>query len=141
MSKNVSQNALEFEKYLEEKEIQLEKNANDDLTTFFFREQIGAPNPVTIGVMFLNHDGVANIVCYQFLKNDKPKRRQALLELVNTLNVEYTFIKYNVKDDLVTAVISVPFLENFSPALIASMISSLINALKKDYPRLTEVLA
>jgi len=32
-------------------------------------------------------------------------------------------------------------LENFSPALIASMISSLINALKKDYPRLTEVLA
>ena len=137
----MSQNVLKFEEFLKEKNITLEKNANDDVTTFLIRESIGAPAPTTIGVMFLNHDGLVNIVAYQFLRIDEPQKRMKLMKLVNTLNVDYTFIKYTMKDDLVTALISVPFMDNFSAELLNQMILSLINALKKDYPRFVKLLA
>lgn len=136
----MSQNALKFEEFLKANDIELEKNENDDLTTFVIREQLGAPGLTTIGVIFPTHDGLVNIVAYQFLRNNRPDKRQQLLKLVNTLNVEYTFIKYTVKDDLVTAHISAPFMDNFSAELLNQLILSLINALKKDIPRLQKLL-
>jgi hypothetical protein len=136
----MSQNALKFEEFLKAKNIKLEKTTNDDLATYIIREQIGAPTPITIGVVFLNHDGLVNIVAYQFLRINRPEMKQQVMELVNTLNVAYTFIKYTVKDDLVTAHISAPFMDNFNAELLNQLILSLLNALKQDYPRFMELL-
>lgn len=137
----MSQNAQQFEEFLKSNNIVLDKTANEDLTTFVLREQIGAPGLTTVGVIFNNHDGLVNIVAYQFLRINKQKKHQSALELVNELNLQYTFIKYTLKDDLVTAHISVPFMDNFSPGLISSMIMSLINALRQDYPKFMALLS
>jgi hypothetical protein len=136
----MSQNALQFEEFLKANSITLEKTVNDDLTTFLIREQIGAPVPTTIGVLCNSHDGLVTVVAYRFLQVTTHAKRQQVLELVNDLNVQYTFIKYNMKDDFVTAHISVPFMDNFNPRLLSDLIMSLINALKQDYPRFVDLL-
>ncbi len=136
----MSKNAIKFEEFLKTNNMVLEKNVNEDLTTFLIRENIENAGPTTIGVLFNNHDGLVNIVAYQFLRINKPAKQQQVMELVNTLNGEYTFCKYVVKDDFVTLHISVPFKNNFSAQLLSELIATLINTIKQDYPRFMTIL-
>ncbi|NTV50973.1 MAG: hypothetical protein HGB32_15875 [Geobacteraceae bacterium] len=136
----MSQNALKFEKFLKTNNMKLEKIVNEDLTTFLIRENIENAGPTTIGVLFNSHDGLVNIVAYQFLRINKPEMKQQVMELINTLNVEYTFCKYVEKDDFVTLHISVPFKNNFRAELLSDLIATFINTLNKDYPRFMAIL-
>ena len=136
----MSQNALKFEEFLKANNMVLEKDVNEDLTTFLIRENIETVGPRTIGVLFNSHDGLVNIVAYQFLQINKPEKKQQVMELINNLNVEYTFCKYVEKDDFVTLHISVPFKNNFSAELLSDLITTLIKNLQKDYPRFMAIL-
>lgn len=136
----MSQNAQKFEEFLKEKNITLEKNVNEDLTTFLVRENIEGAGLTTIGVLFNTHDGLVNIVAYQFLQIKQPEKKPQVMELINTLNVEYTFCKYVEKDDFVTLHISLPVKDNFSSELLVELIATIINTIKNDYPRFMAIL-
>lgn len=136
----MSQNALKFEEFLKANNMVLEKIVNEDLTTFLIRENIENVGNTTVGVLFNGHDGLVNIVAYQYLRINKPEKKQQVMALINTLNVEYTFCKYVEKDDFVTLHISVPFKDNFSAELLSDLIATLIKTLQKDYPRFMAIL-
>ena len=136
----MSQNAQKFEEFLKKNNIVLEKNTNDDLTTFLVRENIENAGPTTIGVLFNTHDGLVNIVAYQFLQIKESEKRSQVMELINTLNVEYTFCKYVEKDGFVTLHISLPVKDNFNVELVVELIATIINTIKQDYPRFMAIL-
>jgi hypothetical protein len=136
----MSQNAQKFEEFLKSNNITLEKNVTEDLTTFLVRENIENAGPTTIGVMFNNHDGLVNIVAYQFLQIKQPEKRLQVLELINSLNVEYTFCKYVEKDGFVTLHISLPVKDNFVAEQLVELVATVINTIKQDYSRFTAIV-
>ncbi len=136
----MAQNSLMFDEYLKEKGINLEKKLFEDSVAFMVREALPDVGPVTITALFNNNDRIVTVICYQYLKITDPAKRQAVLELINTLNAEYTMPKFTESADAVTIQIIVPFHDNFNPGLIIEMISLMLEAIKEEHPRFMAAL-
>jgi hypothetical protein len=136
----VAQNSLLFAEYLKEKGIDLEKKEFEDSVAYMVREALPDVGPVSITALFNNNDRIVTMICYQYLKITDPAKRQAVLELINTLNAEYTMPKFTEAADAVTIQVIVPFHDNFNPELIIGMISLMLDAIKEEHPRFMAVL-
>lgn len=131
----MAQNSLMFEEYLKEKGIDLEKKIHEDSVAYIVREAIPNVGPVAIIALFNNNDRIVTVICYQYLKITNPQKKQAVLELINTLNAEYTMGKFTESADSVTMQVVVPFHDNFKPELIVEMISLVLQAIGEEHPR------
>ena len=136
----MSENAIKFEQSLKSKGIELEKRVDDYGTTFIVVEIIEGVGPISVGVIFNDNDTIVNIVAYKYLFFDNSEKRQLLLELINTLNIEYTFCKFTEKDNYVTLQISAPFQENFSSDLLTELVFYVYKAIKDEHHRFMEIL-
>ncbi len=131
----MARNSLKFAEYLKEKGIDLETKVFEDSVAYMVREAVPDVGLVTITALFNNNDRIVTVICYQYLKITDPRKKQAILEFINTLNCEYTMAKFTESADAVTIQIIVPFHDNFDPGLIIQMISLELEAIKAEHPR------
>ncbi len=131
----MSQNALAFEEYLKKQDIILEKNTHEDNTLYVIRENLEEVGPVSLMALFNNSDRYVTLICYKYLAFPSEKK-PAMQELINTLNAEYTMLKFVETGDAVSAQIAVPFHDNFSPDVIVDMISLIFRSIKEEHPRI-----
>lgn len=136
----MAQNSLLFAEYLKEKGIDLETKLFEDSVAYMVREALPEVGPVTITAHFNNNDRIVTVICYQYLKISNPQKKPAVLQLINTLNAEYTMGKFTESAGAVTMQIIVPFHDNFSPELIIEMISLMLEAIKEEHPRFMALL-
>lgn len=136
----MAQNSLLFDEYLKEKGVNLEKKIHEESVAYIVREALPNVGPVAIVALFNNNDRIVTVICHQYLKITNPHKKQAVLELINTLNTEYTMSKFTESADAVTMQIIVPFHDNFKPGLIIEMISLVLEAIKEEHPRFMELM-
>jgi hypothetical protein len=129
-----------FAAYLAEKGINLENMVFEDSVAYLVRETLPNVGPVAITALFNNNDRIVTVICHQYLKITNPSKKQTVLELINTLNTEYTMGKFTESAGAVTIQIIVPFHDNFSPELIIEMISLVLEAIKEEHPRFMALL-
>lgn len=135
----MAQNALAFEEYLKKQDIVLEKNSHDDNTLYVIRENLEEVGPVSLMALFNDSDRYVTLICYKYL-GFASEKKPAMLELINTLNTEYTMVKFVESGDAVSVQIAVPFHDNFTPEVIIDMISLVFQAMKEEHARFMGVL-
>ena len=135
----MAQNALAFEEFLKKQDILLEKNTHEDNTLFVIRENIEEVGSVSLMALFNDSDRYVTLICFKYLVFPAEKK-PAMLEMINTLNAEYTMVKFVETGDAVSIQIVVPFHDNFSPEVIVDMVSLIFRAIKDEHPRLLQVL-
>lgn len=136
----MAQNALAFEEFLKKQDILLEKNTHEDNTLFVIHENIEEVGSLSLMALFNDSDRYVTLICFKYL--DFPaEKKPAMLEMINTLNAEYTMVKFVETGDAVSIQIVVPFHDNFSAEVIVDMISLIFRAIKDEHPRLLQVLA
>ena len=135
----MAQNALAFEEFLKTKEIVLEKNSHEDNTLFVIHENIEEVGSVSLMALFNDSDRYVTLICFKYL-GFPPEKKPAMLEMINTLNAEYTMVKFVETGDAVSIQIVVPFHDNFAPEVIVDMVSLIFRAIKDEHPRLLQVL-
>ena len=135
----MAQNALAFEQYLNEQQITLEKNVHEDNTLFVVHEKLDEVGPVSLMALFNDSDRYVTLICYKYLAFPAEKK-PAVLEMINTLNAEYTMVKFVETSDAVSVQVVVPFHDNFSSEVIVDMIALIFRAMKEEHHRLLKVL-
>ncbi|MCM2357549.1 MAG: YbjN domain-containing protein [Geobacteraceae bacterium] len=135
----MAQNASAFEEFLKKQEIVLEKNIHEDNTLYVIRESLEQVGPVSLMALFNDSDRYVTLICYKYLEFPAEKR-PAMLELINTLNAEYTMVKFVATGDAVSVQIVVPFHDNFTPEVIVDMVSLIFQSMKEEHPRIMGVL-
>lgn len=131
----MARNALKFEHFLEEQKIVIDKQVNDEGVVYMVREAVPGFGPASVALLFNNNDRMVTIVSYQYLKITNPEQKLDVMSLINTINSEYTMVKFTEADDFVTVQIALPFKDNFVPELIAEMVSMLLQAMQEEQPR------
>jgi hypothetical protein len=135
----MAQNALAFEEYLKKQDVTLEKNAHAENTLYVIRENLEEVGPVALMALFNDSDRFVTLICYKYLPFPAEKK-PAMLELINTLNGEYTLAKFMESGEAVSVQIVVPFHDNFSPDVIVEMVSLIFQTMKEEQPRIMAVL-
>ncbi len=135
----MSQNALAFEEYLKKQQIGLEKNTHEDNTLYVIRENVEGVGPVALMALFNNSDRYVTMICYKYLAFPAEKK-PAMLELINTLNAEYTMVKFVETQDAVSVQVVVPFHDNFNPEVIVDMIALIFQSMREEQPRFLNLL-
>ncbi len=136
---NVSQNALTFEEYLKKQNIGLEKNTHEDNTLYVIRENVEGVGSVALMALFNDSDRYVTMICYKYLAFPTEKK-PAMLELINTLNAEYTMVKFVETQDAVSVQVVVPFHDNFTPEVIVDMVALIFQSMREEHPRFMDVL-
>lgn len=135
----MAQNALAFEEYLRNQNIVLEKNTHEDNTLYVVRENLDEVGPLSLMALFNDSDRYVTLICFKYLPVP-PEKKGAVLEMVNTLNAEYTMVKFLETGGAVSVQVVVPFHDNYSSEVIIDMISLIFRAVKEEHPRLLAVL-
>ncbi len=135
----MAQNAPAFEEFLKKQEIVLEKNTHEDNTLFVIHENLEDVGHVALMALFNDSDRYVTLICFKYL-GFPTEKKPAMLEMINTLNSEYTMVKFVESGDALSIQIVVPFHDNFSPEVIIDMISLIFRAIKDEHPRLLSVL-
>lgn len=135
----MAQNASAFEEFLQKQDIVLEKNTHEDNTLFAIHENLEGIGPVSLMALFNDSDRYVTLICYKYLAFP-PEKKPALLEMINTLNAEYTMVKFVESGDALSIQIVVPFHDNFAAEVIVDMVSLIFRAMKEEHPRLLSVL-
>ena len=132
-------NAVSFEESLKDKGIALEKNRHEDNTLYVIHENLEPVGPVSLMALFNDSDRYVTLICYKYF-SFPPEKKTAMLEMINTLNAEYTMVKFVETGAAVSIQIVVPFHDNFSSEVVVDMISLIFNSMKEEHPRLLAVL-
>lgn len=135
----MSLNAKVFEEFLTKENIVLEKSTDENRALYIVRDKLEGIGPVALMALFDDSDRFVTLICYRYLEFPAEKS-SAMLDIVNTLNAEYTMLKFVVKDAALSAQIVVPFRENFTPRIIVDMIAHIFQSMKEEHPRLLEVV-
>ncbi|MBU5636700.1 YbjN domain-containing protein [Geomonas sp. Red69] len=135
----MAQNASAFEQYLKGQEITLEKNTHEDNTLYVIRENIEEVGPVSLMALFNDSDRYVTLICYKYFAFPSEKK-PAMLEMINTLNAEYTMVKYVEAGNALSIQVVVPFHDNFSSEVIVDMIALIFRAMKEEHPRILKAL-
>jgi hypothetical protein len=131
----MAQNALQFDDYLKQHDITLEKKEHEESVVYVVRETLPDVGPVAVVLLFNNNDRIVTVISYQYLKVADPARTQGVRELINVLNAEYTMVKFTEAADCVTAQVVLPFSGNFKPEVVVEMTSVLLQAIQEEHPR------
>ncbi|QWV94494.1 YbjN domain-containing protein [Geomonas oryzisoli] len=135
----MAQNASAFEEYLKGQEITLEKNTHEDNTLYVIHENLEEVGPVSLMVLFNDSDRYVTLICYKYFAFP-PEKKPAILEMINTLNAEYTMVKFVETGNALSIQVVVPFHDNFSSEVIVDMISLIFRAMKEEHPRILKGL-
>ncbi|WP_224983156.1 YbjN domain-containing protein [Geomonas agri] len=135
----MAQNAIAFEEYLRGQEITLEKNTHEDNTLYVIRENIEEVGPVSLMALFNDSDRYVTLICYKYFAFP-PEKKPVLLEMINTLNAEYTMVKFVETGNAVSVQVVVPFHDNFSSEVIVDMIALIFRAIKEEHPRIVKAI-
>ncbi|MBJ6750587.1 YbjN domain-containing protein [Geomonas anaerohicana] len=135
----MAQNATAFEEYLKGQQITLEKNAHEDNTLYVIHENLEAVGPVSLMALFNDSDRYVTLICYKYFAFP-PEKKPALLEMINTLNAEYTMVKFVETGNALSIQVVVPFHDNFSSEVIVDMIALIFRAMQEEHPRILKAL-
>lgn len=135
----MTQNALVFEEFLNKQDITLGKNTHEDNTVYVINDNIEEVGPVSLMALFNDSDRYVTLICFKYLAFP-PEKKIPMLETINTLNAEYTMVKFVGTGDALTIQIVVPFHDNFSPEVIIDMVSLIFRTMKEEHPRFLKVL-
>lgn len=135
----MAQNASTFEEDLKKKNIALERNTHEDNTLYVIHEDLDGVGPVSLMALFNDSDRYVTLICFKYLPFP-PEKKPAVLEMINTLNAEYTMVKFVATGDAVSVQVVVPFHDNFSTEVIIDMVSLIFRSMKEEHPRLLQVL-
>ncbi|GFO64612.1 YbjN domain-containing protein [Geomonas paludis] len=135
----MAQNATAFEEYLKGQQITLEKNAHEDNTLYVIHENLEAVGPVSLMALFNDSDRYVTLICYKYFAFP-PEKKPALLEMINTLNAEYTMVKFVETGNALSIQVVVPFHDNFSSEVIVDMIALIFRAMQEEHPRVVKAL-
>ncbi|QXE92950.1 YbjN domain-containing protein [Geomonas subterranea] len=135
----MGQNATAFEEYLQGQEITLEKNTHEDNTLYVIREELEQVGPVSLMALFNDSDRYVTLICYKYFAFPSEKK-PALLEMINTLNAEYTMVKFVETGNALSIQVVVPFHDNFSSEVIVDMIALIFRAMKEEHPRILKAM-
>lgn len=135
----MAQNALAFEEYLKGQQIALERNVHEDNTLYVVHENIEEVGPVSLMALFNDSDRYVTLICFKYFAFPSEKK-PAMLEMINTLNAEYTMVKFVEAGNALSIQIVVPFHGNFSSEVIIDMISLMFRAMKEEHPRILKAL-
>lgn len=134
----MSQNAATFEAALAAQGIVLEKNKHEDNTLYVIHENLEEVGPVALMALFNDSDRYVTLICFKYLPFP-PEKKPAMLEMINTLNSEYTMVKFVESGDAVSIQVVVPFHDNFSTEVIIDMVSLIFRSMKDEHQRLLSV--
>ncbi|MBJ6800312.1 YbjN domain-containing protein [Geomonas propionica] len=135
----MAQNAIAFEEYLRGQAITLEKNTHEDNTLYVIHENLEEVGPVSLMALFNDSDRYVTLICYKYFAFP-PEKKPVLLEMINTLNAEYTMVKFVETGNAVSVQVVVPFHDNFSSEVIVDMISLIFRAIKEEHPRIVKAI-
>ncbi|HBA88709.1 MAG TPA: hypothetical protein DCZ75_12235 [Geobacter sp.] len=135
----MAQNASAFEEFLKRQDITLGKNTHEDNTVYVVNENLEEVGPVSLMALFNDSDRYVTLICFKYLAFP-PEKKPAMLETINTLNAEYTMVKFVETGDALTVQVVVPFHDNFSPEVIIDMVSLIFRTMKEEHPRFLKVL-
>lgn len=135
----MAQNAAAFEEYLKKQGIVLDKNSHEDNTVFVIHEKVDAIGAVSLMALFNDSDRYVTLICFKYLTFPEEKK-PAVLEMINTLNAEYTMVKFVETGNAVSVQVVVPFHDNFSSEVVVDMISLVFRAMQEEHHRLLKVL-
>ena len=135
----MAQNASAFEEYLKGQNITLEKNTHEDNTLYVIHENLEEVGPVSLMALFNDSDRYVTLICYKYFAFPSEKK-PALLEMINTLNAEYTMVKFVETGNALSIQVVVPFHDNFSGEVIVDMIALIFRAMKEEHPRILKAL-
>lgn len=131
----MAENASMFDTFLKEQNITLDKKENQDGIVYVVRELLPDVGPVGVVLLFNPNDRLVTVIAYQYLKIADPAKTRDVIKLINTLNAEYTMVKFTEAADCVTVQIALPFSGNFKPEVIVEMVSVLLQAIREEHPR------
>ncbi len=140
-------NAIEFEKYIEEHRLPLNKGLNvDEFTIFSFPEKItinGVTKPVLGGgqdrravISLRDDDTLADIFCFNIASISKAQDKYKLYALFNELNSTYKYVSFYEDNEIISAKVSLPFNDNFDADLVFQMLSIIFRAVDEEYPKI-----
>lgn len=135
----MAQNALAFDEYLKSQEITLEKNTHEDNTLYVIHDNLEEVGPVSLMALFNESDRYVTLICYKYFAFPAEKK-PAMLEMINTLNAEYTMVKFVETGNAISIQVVVPFHDNFSCEVIVDMVALIFRAIKEEHPRLLKVV-
>ncbi|MBU5613152.1 YbjN domain-containing protein [Geomonas azotofigens] len=135
----MAQNASAFEQYLKGQNITLETNRHEDNTLYVIHENLEEVGPVSLMTLFNDSDRYVTLICYKYFAFP-PEKKPALLEMINTLNAEYTMVKFVETGNALSIQVVVPFHDNFSSEVIVDMVALIFRAMKEEHPRILKAL-
>lgn len=144
-------NALEFEKYIEEHKLPLNKGLNvDDFTIFTFPEKItinGVTKPVQGGgqekravIALRDDDTLADIFCFHIAQTPANLDKYKLYSIFNELNSTYKYVTFYEDNNVISAKSSIPFNDNFDADLVFQTLSIIFMAVDEEYPKILSAL-
>ncbi|MEG1256937.1 hypothetical protein [Clostridium sp.] len=144
-------NAIEFENYINQHKIYMNKGLNlDDFTIFTFPEKItvdGVTKPVLGGgqerravIALRDDDTLADIFCFHIVSVPNNLDKYRLYSLFNQLNSTYKYISFYEDSDVISAKISIPFNNNFDADLIFQMLALIFRSIDEEYPKILSTL-
>ena len=135
----MAQNALAFEEYLQSQEITMEKNSHEDNTLYVIHDTLEEVGPVSLMALFNDSDRYVTLICYKYFAF-APEKKPAMLEMINTLNAEYTMVKFVEVGNALSIQVVVPFHDNFSSEVVVDMVALIFRAMKEEHPRLLKAV-
>lgn len=144
-------NALIFEKYLEEHKIPMNKGLNiDNVTIFSFPEKLtvnGVERPLLGGgqerravISLSDDDSLADIYCFHIASVPKDVDKFKLYSLFNNLNSTYKYISFFEDNNVISCKSCIPFNNNFDADIVFQTLSIIFSALDEEYKNIIATL-
>lgn len=141
------ENTLAFEKFLEERQIPMNKGMNiDDVTIFAFPDKLtinGVEKPVLGGgdtrravISLTDDDTLADIYIFHITSVPDKDDKINLYKVFNDLNSTYKYISFFEDQGVVSAKSSIPFNGNFNAEIVFETLTVMFHAVEEEYEKI-----
>jgi|SRR5690625_2065117 len=126
-----------FESHLQKNNIHLEEiQMEDGSIAFRGRESLKGGGNIIFVIVFNNSQDIVDIKVLNIANIDSPLKKEAILDLINELNMIYRYSKFYINDGAIDAEYSLRLGDNqLDPQILMSYLILLINAAEESYPK------
>ncbi|HDR4421064.1 TPA: hypothetical protein QCP59_001849 [Bacillus cereus] len=132
----IAQNINEFREHIQAKDFYMAEDTNNDGSIFFSIDQrTDSGASIRLVVAFNQEYTNVDLYCFNVAQVNNPLKKDAVLTLLNDLNVDYRFAKFTIENsNSITITIPLDFSEtNFDPSLVMKHLIGLYNYADKEY--------
>lgn len=140
----INEKATKFQTFLSENKLSYFSSEirNDELNTVLFRTELPI-NGSNLPLLLFTDDSIYTMIKILIVPNGvNENNKEAILEKINKLNLQYKIFKYTITDDNdIVLDISLPAVpEHFDERLVMSIIDIAVKHLVDEYPSLMHVV-